>query len=73
MRAKALVCSILCALAFSGCILVKVEGRPPAVMPIHRIGELEERERALDRRAEELKKWERELEERERDIEKRSQ
>ena len=71
MRVQVLICSIACALMFSGCIFVKLEGRPPSVLPIHRIGELEERERALDRRAEELQRWERELEEREKEIEKR--
>ncbi len=71
MRVQTLICLVLCVLMFSGCILIKVEGRPPAMMPIHRIAELEERERALDRRAEQLRTWQRELEEREKEIEKR--
>jgi hypothetical protein len=71
MRVRVLICPIVCAFLFCGCIFVKLEGRPPSVMPIHRIAELDERERALDRRAEELERWQRELEERQKEIEKR--
>ena len=71
MKARTLICSILCAFLFCGCMFIKLEGRPPSVMPIHRIAELDERERALDRRAEELERWQHELEERQKEIEKR--
>jgi len=71
MKTRTVVCSILCVLMFSGCIYVKCEGRPPSMMPIHRIEELEERERALDQRAEEIERWEQELNEREKELEER--